>query len=71
MKLLGIAAALMIGFAGCDVDVEDKGSLPDVDVEGGEMPEIDVDAADVDVGMEEVEVQVPDVDVTFPDDKEE
>lgn len=48
-----------------DVDVEDAGELPSVDIEAkaGEWPEVDVDVADVDVRMKETEVKVPDVDV--------
>lgn len=49
--------------AGCDVDVEEKGELPDVDVESGEMPEVDAEGPDVDVDMEKEKVTVPDVDV--------
>jgi hypothetical protein len=55
------AAALL----GCDVDVQDEGQLPDVDVqvEDGRMPDVDVTGPDVDVHTEEREVTVPDVDV--------
>ena len=66
-----VVAAL--GMAACDVDQTEEGSLPDVDVsaEGGNMPEYDVETADVDVGTKEKTVEVPDVDVTMPDEKEE
>ncbi|SDS55557.1 hypothetical protein SAMN05216421_1739 [Halopseudomonas xinjiangensis] len=62
-----------LGLAACDVEQTEEGSMPDVDVsaEGGNMPEYDVDAADVDVGTREKTVTVPDVDVTMPDDQEE
>lgn len=53
----------VIGLVGCDVDVKDEGKLPDVDVKGGEMPDVDVETPDVDVHAEEKEVTVPDVDV--------
>lgn len=48
-----------------DVDVTGETELPDVDVsvEGGELPEVDADVADVTVGTETEEVTVPDVDV--------
>lgn len=59
MCLLGLAT----GVAGCDVDVNDPGKLPDVDVEGGEAPDVDVTPPDVDIGTEEKEITVPDVDV--------
>ncbi|TWT78124.1 hypothetical protein Pla123a_09140 [Posidoniimonas polymericola] len=73
-----LTAACCIGLAGCDVDVEDSGELPEVEVQEGEMPEVDVTGPDVDVStekqkvtvpdvdLEETEVSVPDVDVDFP-----
>lgn len=57
------ASVLAVTFGGCDVDVEDEGSLPEVNVEGGDMPDVDVTLPDVDVGTEETTVTVPDVDV--------
>lgn len=70
---------------GCEVEQTREGRLPDVDVDvdGGEMPEFDVETADVEVGkkkvdikvpdvdvdMEEKEITVPDVDITMPDEK--
>lgn len=55
-----VTAALV---AGCDVDVEDQGELPTMDVDPGEAPEMDVQGPDVDVDTEPMEVEVPDVDV--------
>jgi len=69
----------------CNVKKEESGELPDVDVdidaEAGELPEYEVNWADVDVGtktkivevpkvvivMEEEEVEVPYIDVDIPD----
>jgi len=62
-----VAPLLVMGLAGCDIDRTQEGELPDVDVEGGQLPEYDVDAADVDVGTDTQTVIVPDVDVTPPD----
>lgn len=61
---LGILAAAGL-LAGCNVEQTEEGRLPDVDVDarGGELPEFDVDAPDVDVGTREAEIDVPDVDV--------
>ena len=59
---LPFAAAALI--AGCSAEVEDSGSLPDVDVSGGEAPEIDVDPAEVRVSTDTQTVVTPDVDVT-------
>ena len=70
MKRL-IATSLVIpfamGLAACDVDQTEEGEMPDIQVEGGNMPEYDVETADVDVGTEERTVEVPIVDVTMPD----
>lgn len=51
---------------GCRVRQTEEGDMPDVDVEvkGGNVPEYDVDAADVDVKSKETEISVPEVDVT-------
>ncbi|MEM7665308.1 MAG: hypothetical protein AAF250_05585 [Pseudomonadota bacterium] len=65
-----LAATATLGLAACDVDQTEETELPDVEVEGGNMPEFDVETADVDVGTEEMTVEVPDVDVTMPDDAE-
>jgi hypothetical protein len=54
--------ALMI--AACSAEVEDEGSLPDVDVSGGEAPEVDIDPANVTVSTDTQTVVTPDVDVT-------
>ncbi len=69
------ALALMVG--GCEVDVEDEGALPSVDVEGdsGQMPKYEVnqtqegrmpsiDDVDADSGrLPEVDVRGPDVEI--------
>ena len=71
-KFITIAAvaSLGLGLAACDVDQTEEAELPDVEVEGGNMPEFDVETADVDVDTKKVEVEVPDVDVKMPDDAE-
>lgn len=65
--ITSLIAPLAIGLAACDVDQTQEGELPDVEVTGGQMPEYDVETADVDVGTEEKTVEVPDVDITMPD----
>ena len=62
-----LIAPLAIGLAACDVDQTQEGEMPEVEVTGGQMPEYDVETADVDVGTEEKVIEVPDVDVTMPD----
>ena len=65
--LLGTSAVVLIavGTLGCDVDVKDKGQLPDVDVavEPGRVPDVDVRGPDVDVKTKETTIKVPDVDI--------
>ena len=58
-----LAPLFAVGLAACDVDQTQEGDLPDVDVEGGQVPEYDVDAADVDVGTDTTTVVTPDIDV--------
>ena len=58
-----VAPLFAFGLAACDVDQTEEGSLPDVDVEGGQVPEYDVDAADVDVGTDTQTVVTPDINV--------
>ncbi|HDZ54893.1 MAG TPA: hypothetical protein ENI17_05740 [Pseudomonas xinjiangensis] len=71
--LAGALLVATIGLTACDVEQTEEASMPDVDVsaEGGNMPEYDVDAADVDVGTREKTVTVPDVDVDMPEDQDE
>ncbi len=52
-----------LALAGCDVDVQDTGTPPSVDVDPGVAPDVDVEGPDVDVRREERTVEVPDVDV--------
>lgn len=54
-----------------DIDLTSTGSLPEVSVEGGEMPSVDVDVADVDVGTKTIEVKVPTMDVDLPKEGQE
>ena len=63
-----LMALLSVLATGCRVRQTEEGELPDVDVsaEGGNMPEYDVDAADVDVKTEKREVTVPDIDINMP-----
>ena len=57
------APCLALSLVGCDVDVQDDGELPEVEVEEGRMPDVDVRTPDVDVEGEKESVTVPDVDV--------
>lgn len=61
--LITLFVLLLLPLAACTAEKEQEGELPDVDVEGGQLPEYDIDAADVDVDTETTDVTVPDVDV--------
>lgn len=67
LKLLP-AVALAFSLGACRADVEREGELPEVDVEGGQAPRVDVEPADVDVTTDTQQVVVPDVDVDAPRD---
>ena len=56
--------ALAIAPVACTAEVEDEGELPEVNVEGGEAPEIDVNPAEVNISTDTQTVITPDVDVT-------
>ena len=66
----GSALAVSLALAACDVDQTEEGEMPEVDVEGGNLPEYDVSAPEVEVGTEERTVEVPTVDIESADDAE-
>lgn len=72
MRKLTLAIVLgtaCLGLAACDVEQTEEGDLPeiDIDAQGGNMPEYDVDTADVEIGTEERTVDVPTIDVEEAD----
>lgn len=67
LKKFGVlVAALMMVMAlgACTVEQTEEGEMPEVNVEGGNMPEYDVDPAQVEVGTETATITTPDVDVS-------
>ncbi|HBR53157.1 MAG TPA: hypothetical protein EYN07_13895 [Flavobacteriaceae bacterium] len=87
-KLIIPLFAIALFTSSCDIDKKGKTELPEVDVEvdveEGNLPEFDVDWADVDIStttkmvevpkvvvvMEEEEIEVPTIDIDMPDDTE-
>lgn len=65
LALAGVAAAWAAGL----FTVQTDGALkaPEVSIEGGEVPSVDVQAADVDVGTTTTTVEVPTVEITKPE----
>jgi hypothetical protein len=63
--------AAALGAVSCTAEVEDEGRAPDIDVQAGEMPEVDVDPVRVEVGQDTQTIVTPDVDIvpTEGDDK--
>lgn len=59
-----LATGLVV--AGCTAEKTQDGEMPEVNVEGGQLPKYDVDAADVTVTTDTQTVVVPDVEVTPP-----
>lgn len=70
IRILGamLTPLVALGIAACAVDQTEEGELPEVTVEGGNLPEYDVDVADVTIGTDTAMVVVPDVDVKMPGD---
>lgn len=64
-----LIAPLAIGLAACDVDQTKKAELPEVEVRGGQMPEYDVQPAEVDIKTKKTTIEVPDVEIKQPDAK--
>lgn len=58
------ALAAVVG--ACTAEVEDEGELPEVNVEGGQAPDVDVNPADVNISSDTQTVVTPDVDVNSP-----
>lgn len=85
MKKLLLLGTSFLVLSACNIKKEEKGELPELDVDvtadAGELPEYEVNWADVDVGtttktldipkvvivMEEETVEVPFIDVNMPD----
>src|SRR5690606_20764428 len=52
-----LAPVLAFGLAACTVDQTEEGEMPDVDVEAGQLPQYDVQPADVDVNWDTTTVR--------------
>ena len=58
------AMCLALGAVACTAEVEDEGEMPEVNVEPGRAPSVDVDPVDVSVGTDTQTIVTPDVDIT-------
>ncbi len=62
-----LTGAAALGLAACDVEQTEEGEMPEINVEGGNMPEYDVDTPDVEIGTEVRTVEVPTIDIEEAD----
>lgn len=65
----GIVAIIAVAFGiyMVDIDQTQDAALPEVSIEGGQMPEFDAEVGDVSVTEEEVTVTVPEINITPPE----
>jgi hypothetical protein len=65
-KFIPLVAATLLALpmVACEVHKTQEGEMPDVKVEGGQVPKYDVDPATVEVKPKETTVTVPDVNVS-------
>lgn len=63
--VLVAALGAVLSLSACNVEKTQEGELPEVDVnaQSGQLPEYEVETADVDVGTQPATVEVPNVDV--------
>jgi hypothetical protein len=58
-----LAPAFALGMAACTVEQTEEGEAPEIEVEGGRMPQYDVEPADVDLNWDTTTVRTPDIDI--------
>ncbi|MEM8655735.1 MAG: hypothetical protein AAGF36_13410 [Pseudomonadota bacterium] len=65
--ILAVIAVLAVGAAVymVDIDQTQETRLPDVSVEGGQLPAFDAEVGSIEMTEEQVDVTVPDVDVSM------
>lgn len=64
---LAVVPALVAVFAlnACTAEQTEEGEMPEVNVEGGNLPEYDIDPARVEIttDTQNIQVQTPDIDI--------
>ena len=60
---LAAMALVALSMAACTAEKTEEGEMPEVNVEGGNVPKYDVDPAKVEVGTDTSKVVTPDVDI--------
>lgn len=75
LTLTGLVAATatVLTFTSCEVKKTQEGEMPEVKVEGGQVPAYDVEGPDIKVEEKKIEIPdsitVPDVDIITPEEK--
>lgn len=68
---LAILGGCALALSACDVEQTQEGEMPEVQgmptIEGGQLPEYDVDVPEVEVTTEERTIEVPEVNVKEAD----
>ena len=67
LMTFALVSTAAMGLAACDVEQTEEGDMPDVEVEGGNLPEYDIDTPDVNVTSEEETIEVPKIEVEEAD----
>ncbi len=62
-----VAPVIAFSMSGCEVKKTQEGEMPEVKVEGGQVPKYDVETPELKV--EEKTITVPDVDIVTPAEK--
>lgn len=70
---LSAVPAIALSFSSCEVKKTEEGEMPEVKVEGGNLPKYDVDAPEIKVDEKKIDIPdsitVPDIDVVTPEEK--
>lgn len=67
---VAIVLATAFGVYMVDIDQTQQAELPNVEIEGGQLPEFSAETGDISITEEEVTVTVPDIEITPPQDEE-
>ncbi|WP_425038153.1 hypothetical protein [Primorskyibacter sp. S187A] len=66
-----VAAAIGFGIYMVDITQTEETRLPEISIDGGQLPSFDADVGSIEMTEEEVTVTVPQLEVTPPQEDEE
>ena len=64
-----VAAAIGFGIYMVDIDQTQETVMPEIEIEGGQLPEFNADVGEISVTEETVTVTVPQVNITPPEEE--